>query len=62
MELFAVLFANILGMFVLISGFVGPEELRDSRSSKVDRFLTKPFLSSDLVACVEAVTPAYCPR
>ncbi len=47
-----------LGRLVLASGFVDPEDLHDDRASQVDRFLTKPFLSADLGACLEDLAPA----
>jgi CheY-like chemotaxis protein len=44
-----------LGRLVLASGFVDAVDLQDDRAVEVDRFLTKPFLSSDLTACLEGL-------
>jgi CheY-like chemotaxis protein len=44
-----------LGRIVLASGFVDSQDLPDDRCGEIARFLTKPFLSSDLVACLDGL-------
>jgi DNA-binding response OmpR family regulator len=44
-----------LGFVVLATGFADPHELHDDRIDLVDRYLTKPFLSSDLLTALSAI-------
>jgi CheY-like chemotaxis protein len=49
---------NRFGRLVLATGHADPQDLNDDRCDLVDRVLTKPFLSSDLSACLDDLTPA----
>lgn len=42
---------------VLVTGFADFQDLEDDRASLVDGYLTKPFLSSDLIACLRGLVP-----
>jgi CheY-like chemotaxis protein len=42
---------------VLVTGFADFQDLDDDRASLVDGYLTKPFLSSDLIACLRGLVP-----
>lgn len=44
-----------MGRVVLATGHIDPQDLFDERCALVDRFLTKPFLSSDLIACLDGL-------
>ncbi len=44
-----------LGRVVLASGFVDSHDLNDDRCDEVARFLTKPFHSAELVACLDGL-------
>jgi CheY-like chemotaxis protein len=44
---------------VLVTGFADLQDLEDDRASLVDGYLTKPFLSSDLVACLRGLVPLW---
>ncbi len=57
LDLLNVVERSRLGRLVLASGFVDAQDLQDARSTSVDRFLTKPFLSTDLAACLDGVSP-----
>jgi DNA-binding response OmpR family regulator len=47
-----------LARVVLITGYADRSDLHDDRSLAVDGYLTKPFLSSDLVAFLDGLQPA----
>ena len=48
---------------VLVTGFADFPDLDDERANLVDGYLTKPFLSSDLIACLHGLVPrsSFCP-
>ncbi len=45
---------------VLITGYADRSDLHDDRALAVDGYLTKPFLSSDLVAFLDGIEPVGC--
>ena len=45
-----------VGRVVLVTGYADVHDLNDSRAASVDGYLTKPFLSSDLVAYLKFTT------
>jgi two-component system, cell cycle response regulator len=55
LDLISVADRHRLGRIVLASGFVDPEDLHDDRCDEVSRFLTKPYLSSDLAGCLDGL-------
>jgi CheY-like chemotaxis protein len=48
---------NRMQRMVLITGFADHQDLDDERANHVDGYLTKPFLSSDLTACLWGLEP-----
>lgn len=48
---------NRMKRMVLITGFADHHDLDDERANRIDGFLTKPFLSSDLTACLWGLAP-----
>ena len=44
-----------LGNVVLVTGYANREELADPRADQIDAYLTKPFSSVSLLACLEAL-------
>jgi CheY-like chemotaxis protein len=49
---------NSFGCVVLVTGYADLHDLNDERSSLVDGYLTKPFLSTDLAALLKLQRPA----
>jgi CheY-like chemotaxis protein len=49
---------TLFGCVVLVTGYADLHDLNDERSSLVEGYLTKPFLSTDLAALLELQRPA----
>jgi DNA-binding response OmpR family regulator len=57
LDLFDQMERSELGRVILVTGYADPHTLMDSRVEYVDGYLTKPFLSTDLIACLDGLSP-----
>ncbi len=55
LDLFDCVDRDQLGRVILITGYADPQTLMDDRVDLADGYLTKPFLSSDLAACLDGL-------